>query len=507
MYRTGDLARWRSDGELEFIGRTDEQIKIRGFRIELGEIEAVLRGHPAVAQAAVMVRDDQHAERRLVGYVVRKENGEESSSRILREYLRSRLPEYMVPWTILEMESLPLTPNGKLDRHALARIVPKKQRDENTYIAPRMPEEEVLAKIWAELLQAEQVGIHDNFFEIGGHSLLTLQLISRIRLAFAIEMPVGALYAAPTVARMAEHIKSVKRQEREQSSSILVAIQPNGSLPSFFCVHPVGGQVVCYMELAKQLGPEQPFYGLQSPSVDEAVGTTVTIEEMARLYCQEVVRVQSEGPYFLGGWSMGGWIAFEMARQLKLSGRQVALLALFDTYPLRKVSTSVNGNQEHELSVLASFALDLARSLGKDWAGRAEEFLLLDPRQQWASLLEMLVQDGFLPQEGSETVLEGLLNIFTRNFTAKDNYSPSPQEQSTVLFQASENHGAAGYVVEEWKALTGGSLDVHEITGNHYTLLRTPHVSLVADVLRRRIAQVSEGVMTLPGFASATCDQ
>ena len=304
MYRTGDLARWRSDGNLEFVGRADEQVKIRGFRIELGEIEAVLLQHPAVAQAAVIVREEQQAKRRLVGYVVRNENGQKSSGRILREYLRSRLPEYMVPWPILELERLPLTPNGKLDRRALARIVPE-QRDERTYVAPRTPYEEVLAKIWAELLQVKQVGIHDNFFEIGGHSLLTLQLTSRIRLAFAIELPVSALFKAPTVARMAEHIESVKGQEQSQPSSILVAIQPNGSLAPFFCVHPVGGHVVCYMELAKQLGSEQPFYGLQSPPVDEAVGTTMSIEEMARLYCQEVLRVQRRRPLF-AGWLVHG---------------------------------------------------------------------------------------------------------------------------------------------------------------------------------------------------------
>ena len=227
------------------------------------------------------------------------------------------------------------------------------------------------------------------------------------------------------------------------------------------------------MELAKQLGSEQPFYGLQSPPADEAAGTAMSIEEMARLYCQEVLRVQSEGPYLVGGWSMGGWIAFEIARQLKLSGRKVALLALFDTYPRAKVGVSGNGNQENKLSMLASFALDLARSIDKDWTAQAEEFLLLESRQQWALLLETLVKDGLLPHDGAEAALEGLLNVFSRNFTAQDNYVPSLQEQSTLLFRAAENHGAPSDVVEEWTALTGGSLDVHEIPGNHYTLLRS----------------------------------
>jgi amino acid adenylation domain-containing protein len=504
LYRTGDFVRWMPDGNLEFMGRLDDQVKIRGQRIELGEIEALLLQHPAVAQAAVIVRGDQHTERRLVGYVARNENDLEGGSRALREYLRSRLPEYMVPKVIMDMECLPLTPNGKLDRRSLAKIVPKEQRDDKTYVAPRTPEEEVLAKIWAELLQVEQVGIDDNFFELGGHSLLAMQQISRVRKALGVELAVRELFETRTLAGLAGRIEekrvkvSANGQDRPQSSSILVAIQPLGSSAPFFCVHPVGGQVVCYMELAKQLGSGQPFYGLQSPPADEAVGTTMSIEEMAGLYCQEVLRVQTEGPYLLGGWSMGGWIAFEMARQLKLSGRNVALLALFDTYPLTKAGMNGNGNQEHKLSMLASFSLDLARSLGKDWTGRAEEFLLLEPRQQWALLLEMMVNDGFLPHEGSEAMLEGLLNVFTRNFTARNKYSPSLQEQSTLLFRAAENHGAPGYVVEEWATLTGGSLEVHDIPGNHYTLLRAPYVSLVADVLRRRIAQVPGDFMAKP---------
>ena len=506
LYRTGDFVRWLPNGNLEFLGRLDDQVKIRGQRIELGEIEAVLQQHPGVAQAAVIARGEQQAERRLIAYVAQKENGIEGGSSVLREYLRSRLPEYMVPKVIMEMESLPLTPNGKLDRRALARIVPKEQRDEKTYVAPRTPEEETLAKIWAELLQVEQVGIHDNFFELGGHSLLAMQQISRVRKAFGVELAVRELFEARTLAGLAGRIEekrvqaSAKEQERAQASSIVVAIEPHGSLTPFFCVHPVGGQVVCYMELARQLGPEQPFYGLQSPPVDEVVGTTMTIEEMARLYCQEVVRVQSEGPYLLGGWSMGGWIAFEMARQLKLSGKNVELLALFDTYPLVKAEASVDGKQEDNLSILARFALDLARSLGKDWAGRAKDFLLLEPREQWASLLEMVVDDGFLPSEGSEALLKGLLGVFTRNVESLDKYLPFPQEQNTLLFRAVETQGAPGDSVEEWTTLTGGSLGVHEIPGGHYTLLRTPQVSLIADVLRRRIGLVAEGFMAGAGL-------
>ncbi len=387
--------------------------------------------------------------------------------------------------------------NRKIDRNSL----PQADADtpEQEYVGPRNPAEETLCRLWQEVLRRERVGIHDNFFKIGGHSLLAVQLISRIRSAFALEMPLSVLFAAPTAARIAEHIASVNGQERLQSSSILVAIQPHGSSAPFFCVHPVGGQVVCYMDLAKQLGSEQPFYGLQSPPASESVEIPISIEEMARLYCQEILRVQSEGPHLLGGWSMGGSIAFEMARQLKLSGKSVALLALFDTHPPAKVGVSADGDKEHKISMLVRFAADLSQSLGKDWTGLAEGFLRSEPQQQWALLLETLVNDGLLPQDGVDAAFKELLNVFTRNSVARDNYSPSSQEQSTILFQAAENNAPQGYDPGEWAALTGGSLEVHEIPGDHYSLLRAPGVSLIADVLRRRIAQVSEGFIFSPG--------
>ncbi len=207
LYRTGNFVRWLPDGNLEFLGRLDDQVKIRGQRIELGEIEAMLQQHPAVTQAAVIVLGEQQAQRRLIGYVVRNESGVEGGNQPLREYLRSRLPEYMVPKVIMEMRSLPLTPNGKLDRRALAKIAPEEQREERTYVAPRTPEEEVLATIWAELLQVERVGIHDNFFELGGHSLLAMQQISRVRKVFAVELSVRELFETRTLAGLAARIE------------------------------------------------------------------------------------------------------------------------------------------------------------------------------------------------------------------------------------------------------------------------------------------------------------
>jgi amino acid adenylation domain-containing protein len=229
LYKTGDLARYLPNGELEYLGRIDNQVKIRGFRIELGEIEALLGSHPAIWESVVVVREDQPGDKRLVAYVVPQT--EQSPTVLeLRQFLKAKLPEYMVPSAFVLLESLPLTSNGKVDRRAL----PTHELDSTLlekYIAPRTPIEEMLALLWAQVLKLERVGIHDNFFEVGGHSLLATQLLSRIRTSFKVELPLRELFARATIAELAQSIGQLQQQNLELISLPILPRTRDAELP------------------------------------------------------------------------------------------------------------------------------------------------------------------------------------------------------------------------------------------------------------------------------------
>ena len=342
VYFTGDRGRYRPDGSLEFLGRVDDQVKIHGVRIELAEIKSALGQHEAVREAVVMVREDVPGDKRLVAYLVPHEK-QAPSVGMLRQYLKEKLPEYMVPNAFVMLEKMPLTPNGKVDRQALP--APEHTRPElgEAYVAARTPTEQSLAEIWADVLGLERVGIDDNFFELGGYSLLAVRLFVRIRKWAGIDLPLAILFKSPTVRALAELLDpncATAPISRANSSEIslpvqqwrsLVPMQPEGSRPPVFLIHAVGGNVLNYLPLLRPLPPDQPVYGLQARGVDGVLPTYSSVEEMASHYIAEIRSVQSSGPYFLGGASFGGNVAFEIAQQLIKQGDEVAFLALFDS--------------------------------------------------------------------------------------------------------------------------------------------------------------------------------
>ena len=325
LYRTGDLVRYLPDGNLDFLGRIDNQVKVRGFRIELGEIEAVLGQHPGVREAVVVDQEETPTQKRLAAYYVVKDQENSPTIDDLRSFLRQKLPDYMLPSLFVELDLLPLTPNGKVDRRALP--TPEKiHLGQAENLAPRDLLELQLTRAWGEVLGIENVGVRDNFFEIGGQSLSAVRLVSQIEKLTGNKLPVSGLFQAPTVEQLA---RLLRRDGWSAPTSSLVAIQASGSKPPLFFVPGNLGNVFTDLgELARHLGPDQPFYGLQ-----DSIENPIQVEALARHYVEAICAVQPQGPYLLGGVCSGGLIAFEMARQLHSDGREVALVALVESYP------------------------------------------------------------------------------------------------------------------------------------------------------------------------------
>lgn len=330
LYRTGDRGRWRYNGSLEHGGRLDDQIKLRGFRVELGEIESNLASHASVRQAVATLREDLAGQARLVAYVV--PNGPMPSREALRGHLRRWLPDYMVPNFYVEVNSIPLLPNGKTDRKALPMPGDDFSDPRGPCVGPRNAIEKSIAGIWKDALEIEHLGVQDNFFDLGGHSILAVTVVSRIELALKQTCPLTLLFAHPTVAELAAAL--VKAQADDAPDLPVAILQPLGNEPGLFLLAGAG----MYRHVADQLGHAMPVYGvfsqteidiLQKP--DEVIASAVSVETLAQEYLTLIREVQPHGPYFLGGFSIGGALAFEVAKHLRLAGEEISLIILLDS--------------------------------------------------------------------------------------------------------------------------------------------------------------------------------
>ncbi|GAB3038448.1 hypothetical protein GCM10027285_23010 [Oleiagrimonas citrea] len=327
MYKTGDRARWTAEGQLEFRGRQDFQIKLNGVRIELGEIETTLAEHPGVREVAVLVRTDQGEEnRKLVAYVVPRANNDLSIDQ-LREYMGEHLPPYMLPSAYVVMEALPLTVSGKLDARALP--APTLGAFANSaYMPPANDLEQRLVDLWKEVLQLEQVSVTANFFDLGGHSLKAVLLMSRLREEIGKAIPIATLFKAPSIRALAAHIE----ENRPESDDTLVRLRQGGSLKPLFVFHAAGGDVLCYHPMLRHLDPDIPIYGFHRKELaQQRVPAIHSIERLADEYVSRLLEEQSEGPYYLAGWSSGGLLALEVAARLEARGLDVAAIMLIDS--------------------------------------------------------------------------------------------------------------------------------------------------------------------------------
>jgi len=352
LYRTGDLARYLPDGNIQLAGRSDAQVKINGYRIETGEVETVLRSNPNVRDVAVVCREDVHGQKRLVAYIIPSPAGLQLSMMqfdgSMRSVLRQTLPAYMHPSFFVRLETFPLTPNGKIDRKALPQ--PSSERVETEeHHRPRDPLERQLAEIWEDILNVRPIGIRDDFFDLGGHSLLSVRMIDRVERTIGKKIPLSVLFDEPTIEHLSAHLIGNVGSQR----SSVVNIQPgNGRTPFFFFHGDYNGGGFYCANLAKELGDDLPFYAVQPFGLD-GDSIPASIEAMAATHLNSILAVQANGPYLLGGYCNGAAVAFEIARQLERQGQRVELLLLLG------------------LSVDSAFHLRLFRSI-VDWSTRMQ---------------------------------------------------------------------------------------------------------------------------------------
>ncbi|RYF82644.1 MAG: amino acid adenylation domain-containing protein [Comamonadaceae bacterium] len=329
MYRTGDLVRWRDDGRLDYLGRTDEQLKIRGFRIEAAEVESALMACGGLRTCAVVALADSQGETRLVAYVVPAALDAPDTQR-LRQWLRERLPEAMVPSAVTFLDALPLTTNGKLDRAALPEPCWELTPVSAELVAPRTPTEALLVDLWREVLGTERIGVHDSLFELGGNSLAAARIVGALRSRFAVELPLGAVFSSPTIAGLAEHIDRACAQD---PFAECLPLRAEGDDVPLFCLPPVLGLGWGFAGLMRHLPASLPVYVLQAPVLKlDPDAYPATLEALAERMLGQVRQVRPQGPYRLLGWSFGGLVAHAMARQLRAQGETVELLAMMDSY-------------------------------------------------------------------------------------------------------------------------------------------------------------------------------
>lgn len=469
LYLTGDSGRYRDDGLLEILGRIDNQVKIRGVRIEPGEIEACLGRHPTVRDTVVVAREDDAGDKFLVAYVVpAAAAADEPAAKAIegyRRFLRDRLPENMVPSAFMRLKALPLNANGKVDKRALP-AVDRTALSSTGFAQPQGDLQQKLAAAWCRVLDLPRVGIDDNFFDIGGHSLLAVQLVRTIENDFGVACSLPDLFRAPTIRGLSACLAN---GNAESQGPFLLPLQPEGSAPALFCICGIH----LYQELADHFAPDVPVYGIFLPSEErlydadaEESSTVMSVEGLAAGYVEAVRARQPHGPYFLAGVSFGGVLAYEVAQQLVDAGEEVAFLAMLDSM--------------------------LPRALKRDWVRWAWEHLRQVRQRGWREptrkVWRRLKGDRSnathlaTPVDESERLAEIRQTIYKK---ATRRYVPRPYGSFAMLVRAEDKGFFESDVADPtygWGALVP-QLRTCDVPGDHLSILKKPNVAILAKQL------------------------
>lgn len=486
LYDTGDLGLVLPDGDIVYVGRVDSQVKVRGFRVEQAEVELAITDlagrYPGLRDAAVVARQREDGDCFLVAFLV----GEGTSAELadIREHLRTVLPEHMVPSHLRWVTHLPLTPSGKRDDAALLQA-PLTTTVKATS-TPRDAYERALAEMMADLLRLPAVGVHDSLFELGGTSLTAMRLVVQIEQRYGVNIPLSGFIAAPTVAGLAVRLRA---GGAVAVYGPVVPIRPEGTRPPLFMVHPMGGNVLCYVRFARHLPDDQPLYALQAAGTDPGTTPLSTVEEIAAAYVAALRRVQPHGPYAIGGWSFGGFVAFEIARQLRASGEEVPALVLLDTTALKQGPRTLHDDD----ALLGWFFWELLwpeTGSSSPMKATPDELVTLDDKFDFIASLAS--DAGVLPRGSSGTVTRRLFRVYWANWHAALAYRPAVEDQDLTLIRAMDPlpevlvamHSAAGSRHQDrtngWNDMTRGRVHVIDVPGDHLTIMEEPYVEHVA---------------------------
>ncbi|WP_072924248.1 non-ribosomal peptide synthetase [Microcystis aeruginosa] len=490
LYKTGDLARYLPDGNIEYVGRIDNQVKIRGFRIELGEIESVLSQNQAVQSSCVIVREDNPGEKQLVAYIVPK-LGVKLTSGDLRQFLSDKLPGYMVPGAFVMLEFFPLTANGKIDRRALK--APSNTSDSDRFIGARNQLELNLVQIWSKVLKIDKISVQDNFFDLGGHSLLAPYLITQIKEQLGKEIAVTTIFQNPTIEQLATIIQT---DADSSNQSCLVPIQPQGSKPPFFCVPGAGGRPFYFYHLGRCLGKDQPFYSFEN-DLYQQFGEISRIEDIASIYIKAMQDLQPQGPYFLGGHSYGGNVAFEMAQQLVNQGQQVALLAIIDssapTYKDKQILLDyINWDHARWLAEVSK-GIEVYLDKTVDISYKTLQVLTVEEQLKYA--LNFFKLANMLPPNAETRQLEKIVQAYKTSCLCLIDYLPKQTYPGKItIIRASEELAddpnkdlIAGDCEDSslgWSEFSTEPVEIHFVLGNHVSIMVEPHVQILAEELK-----------------------
>ncbi|HZO73994.1 MAG TPA: amino acid adenylation domain-containing protein [Ktedonobacteraceae bacterium] len=511
LYRTGDLVRYEQ-GQIEFLGRKDNQVKLRGYRIEIGEIETLLKRHPQVRDGVVLLQENRPGEAHLEGYIVARKQPVPSGEE-LRTFLRAYLPEYMLPSTFKALKAFPLTANGKLDRQQLAtstydgeQISPvlSSEGGARKFLQPRDKIEFQLLRIWEELLQMRSISIGDNFFDLGGHSILAVRLMSQIFQQFGQDLALTTLFQRPTIADLAV---ALREKIADEDQPVLVAIQPQGTKPPFFCIHPAGGSVFCYVNLARYLGPDQPFYGLQAANVSSTGNNAASLEDLAAHYVTVIQAVQPQGPYLLGGWSMGGVVALEIAQQLHRQGHTIALLAVIDSMLVdpqtrtEEIEIKVDYTDEeivreeirgYHIPVPADFDQLGIEEQKKQVLEKAKEMHLIPPDLVFEQIRPIFRKTKMHQRFAHSYVAQPYpcrIDYFQSSATPGGEQAAADPEATTPLTPAPDH-------LRLWRQIAQGRIEMHPLPGDHTTMLEEPNVQMLALSLKQCIGRVCDEIFS-----------